>query len=171
MILHTTHQLSKASIGLMVGIFCILVGYNNIVDYNTNFQFVQHVLKMDSMQPWFQGELLKSRSINSEILIQLCYWLIIAGELIAGIFCTGGALIMLRNMRKSQFELGQSLYLIGGTVALLIWYFGFAVIGAEWFQMWANKWNGQMKAYSFICFIILTMVYVAAPSAKPVSNQ
>ncbi|EMQ2878887.1 DUF2165 family protein, partial [Vibrio navarrensis] len=43
MTLQYTHNISKASVGLMVGFFCLLVGYNNIVDYNTNYQFIQHV--------------------------------------------------------------------------------------------------------------------------------
>ena len=48
--LTTTHEISKGIIGLCVGIFCALVGYNNIVDFNSNYQFVQHVLAMDSLE-------------------------------------------------------------------------------------------------------------------------
>ncbi|WP_305810543.1 DUF2165 family protein [Photobacterium leiognathi] len=169
--LQETHKISKASISLMVGFFCLLVCYNNIIDYNTNYQFLEHVLRMDAMQPWFQGEHLKSRAITNDILVHIGYWGIIAGELVAGFFCTFGSLVMLKNIRKDKFEFGQSLYLIGGTVALFVWFLGFATIGAEWFQMWASKWNGQMKAYAFISFIVMTMVYVVMPSPKFSSNQ
>ncbi|WP_305815364.1 DUF2165 family protein [Photobacterium leiognathi] len=55
----------------------MLVCYNNIIDYNTNYQFLEHVLRMDAMQPWFQGEHLKSRAITNDILG--AHWLI--GEL------------------------------------------------------------------------------------------
>ena len=43
MSLTTTHEISKGIIGLCVGIFCALVGYNNIVDFNSNYQFVLYL--------------------------------------------------------------------------------------------------------------------------------
>ena len=166
--IQTTHKISKGLVSLMVGLFCLLVGYNNIVDYDTNHQFVQHVLNMDAMESWFQGEQLKGRAIKNDTLVKIGYWIIIAGEFVAGFFCVLGAFIMLKNIQQDRFEHGQSWYLIGGTIAALVWYFGFCVIGAEWFQMWASKWNGQDAAYSFVSFIMMTMVYIVMPSPKEV---
>ncbi len=164
--LRIAHKASKGALGMMVGIFCFLVGYNNIIDFNTNFQFVQHVLSMDAMEPWFNGENLNGRAITNDSFMYIGYWGIILGELTAGVLCIVGAFFMLRNICNEKFELGQALFITGGTIAALVWYFGFAVIGAEWFQMWASQWNGQMKAYTFAMFILVTMIYVIVPTPK-----
>ena len=147
----------------MVSWFCLLVGFNNIVDYETNKQFVEHVLAMDTMKPYFKGDELKERAITDPAFVTTSYWLIILGELSAGLFGLYGGLVMLAQHENKKFEHGQSLYVVGGTLALTIWYLGFAVIGAEWFQMWANEWDGQMKAYTFALFILVSMVYVVMP--------
>jgi hypothetical protein len=44
-------RLSKIALVTAAGLFCLLVGYNNIVDYGSNFMFVQHVLSMDTTFP------------------------------------------------------------------------------------------------------------------------
>lgn len=48
-------DISKAVVAMYVGVFCVLVSYNNVIDYNTNFQFVQHVLAMDQMKAFLQA--------------------------------------------------------------------------------------------------------------------
>ncbi|KZX86211.1 hypothetical protein A3715_16545 [Oleiphilus sp. HI0009] len=166
--LHKIHRLSKGCVAAAIGIFCFLVGYNNIVDYNTNYQFVEHVLSMDTMEAWFAGEELKSRAIESSTLKTLGYWAIIAAELSAGILGVAAAFLMLKNTNHggSQFHTGQALFVLSATIAVLVWYFGFGVVGAEWFQMWANQWNGQMKAYTFATFILIAAIYILLPSPR-----
>ena len=43
-----TLRLSKLVLVGMVAVFALLVGVNNVVDYDSNFEFVQHVLSMDT---------------------------------------------------------------------------------------------------------------------------
>ncbi|WP_305815365.1 DUF2165 family protein [Photobacterium leiognathi] len=63
---------------------------------------------------------------------------------------------MLKNIRKDKFEFGQSLYLIGGTgAALFVWFLRLCYYQVpKWFQMWASKWNGQMKHGKFIALLL-----------------
>lgn len=166
--LSNIHRLSKGCIAASIGVFCLLVGYNNITDYATNYQFVEHVLSMDTMETWFAGEDLKSRAITSTALQTAGYWAIILAELTAGLLGTLGAAFMIKNSMGGGkgFHTGQTLFIGSATIATLVWYFGFAVVGAEWFQMWANQWNGQMKAYAFATFILMALVYVLVPSPK-----
>lgn len=166
-------QLSKASIAFAVGFFCLLVGYDNIVDFNTNYQFVDAVLSMDQMEPFFSGNKdIESRAIKNTDVHFIAYWIIIIGELIAGSICLVGSFIMFKSVNNSRFVTGQVTYLMGATVAILLWYLGFGVIGGEYFSMWANKMNGQMKAYTFATFILMTAIYVALPYLKlDVSNN
>lgn len=53
----TTIKLSKALIGLMVGCFCLIVSIDNVIDFNSNYMFVKHVLAMDTMQPFSMGSI------------------------------------------------------------------------------------------------------------------
>ena len=153
-------RLAKSVIAFCVGLFCFIVGLNNILDFNTNLQFVKHVLSMDAMQNWFDGSAIRGRAIVDETVHIFAYWMIILFELLAGIVCLAGAIKMALNLTSDKFDNGKGLYLLGATLALLIWYLGFAVIGAEWFAMWASKWNGQNSAYLFSIFILMSMCFV-----------
>ncbi|HWK37909.1 MAG TPA: DUF2165 family protein, partial [Hyphomicrobium sp.] len=42
---------AKVLLVLMIGLFSLLVGLDNIVDYGTNYAFVQHVMSMDTVFP------------------------------------------------------------------------------------------------------------------------
>lgn len=160
----SVQQLTKAAIAFAVGFFCLLVGYDNIVDFNTNYQFVDAVLSMDQMEPFFSGSKdIEARAIKNTDVHLVAYWIIIIGELITGSVCMIGALIMAASLNKPRFIKGQVTYLVGATFAILLWYLGFGVIGGEYFSMWANKMNGQMKAYTFATFILITAIYVAMP--------
>ncbi len=156
----TSVRLSKSIVAFCVGIFCFIVGLNNILDFNTNHQFVKNVLSMVTMQSWFDGEVIRERAIVDDTYHLFAYWMIIIFELLAGVICLAGSVTMATNITTDRFITGKSLYLLGSTLAILIWYFGFAVVGAEWFAMWANKWNGQTKAYLFSTFILLSMCFI-----------
>jgi predicted small integral membrane protein len=157
-------RMAKAVLALSIGLFGLIVGYTNIVDYNSNWQFVQHVLAMDSFQDWFDGSAIQGRAITSEPVQRVFYALVIAGELTAGgLFALGGVLIGASIFHGRPPALGKAFAVLGGTVAVLIWYLGFAVIGAEWFAMWASTWDGQMKAYTFVTFILLAILYITRP--------
>ena len=43
-----------------------------------------------------------------------------------------------------------------------LWFFGFMVVGGEWFQMWQSQtWNGQEAAFRFIGCIGLVLIFLA----------
>lgn len=160
----SVQQLSKAAVAFSVGFFCLLVGYDNIIDFNTNYEFVNAVLSMDQMEPFFSGnKVILARAITNPEIHLIAYWLIIIGELTTGAVCMIGALLMFTSINKPRFVKGQVTYMVGATFAILLWYLGFAVVGGEYFSMWANKMNGQNKAYTFATFILITAIYVALP--------
>ena len=43
------NRLIKAMVCFAVALFGLLVAGDNVIDYSTNFQFVQHVLSMDTI--------------------------------------------------------------------------------------------------------------------------
>jgi len=154
----------KAILALSIGLFGLIVGYTNIVDYDSNWQFVRHVLAMDSFESWFDGTALKHRAITSEPIQRAFYALIIAGELVTGIlFVVAGMALAASAVAGRSPAVGKTVAVAGAGVAILVWYTGFAVIGSEWFAMWASTWDGQMKAYTFATFILIAVLYITRP--------
>ncbi|MBM7070710.1 DUF2165 domain-containing protein [Shewanella sp. 202IG2-18] len=156
-----TVRLSKTFIALSIGLFCFIVGLDNILDFNTNYQFVIHVLSMDTFQPWFDGKAIEWRAITGESAHIFFYWVIIMFELTAGIICLIASVIMLKHIKNEKFKNGKALFIIGATVGIAVWYLGMAVIASEWFAMWANKMTSQQSAYNISLIILISMCYMS----------
>ena len=54
-------RLAKILMIAAVGAFAFMVTYDNIVDYGSNYEFVRHVLSMDTT---FSGNALMDRAVN-----------------------------------------------------------------------------------------------------------
>jgi len=148
---------------MSIRLLCFLVAIANILNFNANYQFVQHTLTMNSM---FNASAVEYRTIINPTSHLISYVVIIIAELLAGTFGLIGGIIMAKNINKEDFSQGQVFFLFGGTIATALWYLGFAVNGGEWFSMWANQWNGQIKAYTFATFILVSMIYVLIPTPE-----
>ena len=77
---------AKIAMVLCLAAFCLLVTFNNLTDYDTNYLFVQHVLSMDTT---FSGNALMYRSITHPVLVQVAYGVIIAAEAAVGVNLPG----------------------------------------------------------------------------------
>ena len=155
-------RLSKIALVTAAGLFCLLVGYNNIVDYGSNFVFVKHVLSMDTTFP--DNALRASRAILDPQIYHAAYWIIIAAELAVGALCIAGALRLLVHLGASaeRFNAAKSLAVLGLAGSMLFWFLGFMVVGGEWFQMWQSQiWNGQQPAFRFIGSIGLILIFLS----------
>jgi predicted small integral membrane protein len=154
---------AKIVMSLSLAAFCLLVAFDNVTDYGTNYLAVQHVLSMDTT---FPGNALMYRSITSPVLWQLIYALIIATEGIAGILLLAGAirLIQLRTAPALIFNEGKALVIAGYTLAFLLWFLGFMVVAGEWFAMWQSQtWNFQQPAFRFVMIVLGVLIFVALP--------
>lgn len=151
---------AKVLLVLMIGIFSLLVGLDNIIDYGTNYAFVQHVMSMDTI---FPNSTLTWRAITNPTLYHLGYALIIAGELLAGILCLFGArkLWHARTASAPAFNAAKDVAVAGLVTGFALWFFGFMTVGGEWFQMWQSQtWNGQQAAFRFITCIGLVLLFL-----------
>ncbi|QUM81976.1 DUF2165 domain-containing protein [Moritella sp. 5] len=157
------HRMSKVVLSMSISLLCLLVGIANILNFNANYQFVQHALTINSM---FDANAIEYRTVTNPTFHLISYVVIIIAELLAGTFGLIGGIVMAKNINKAGFSQGQIFFLFGGTVATALWYLGFAVNGGEWFSMWANQWNGQIKAYTFATFILVSMIYVLIPTPE-----
>ena len=103
---------AKIVMSLVLAAFCLLVTFDNITDYATNYLFVQHVLSMDTT---FPGNALMYRSITNPVLWQIAYALIIVAEGVTGILLLAGAirLFQVRNATGAVFNEAKALVVAG----------------------------------------------------------
>ena len=158
----TTRWVKTAMVG-SCALFALLVAFNNLVDYGSNYEFVRHTLSMDTT---FPGNALMYRSITNPVLWRIAYALIIAAEGAIGILFLTGAirLIQVRNASGAVFNQAKALVVVGATLAFLVWFFGFMVVAGEWFAMWQSQtWNGQEAAFRFYTAVLGVLIFVALP--------
>lgn len=159
-------RLAKVVMCLALGLFCLLVAFDNVFDYSTNYTFVQHVLSMDTTSP---ENTLKYRAITDPLAWQVAYAAIITAEGLAGLLFTAGALTLFRfrNADAATFNHAKGYAIAGGALAFMIWFFGFMVVGGEWFAMWESKiWNGQEAAFRFYMAVLAVLIFLNQPDPE-----
>lgn len=75
-------RLAKISLVASAALFLLIVVFNNLTDYGSNFEFVRHVLSMDTTFPGNRG---MWRAMTSPIIHHIFYALIIVWEWVAGV--------------------------------------------------------------------------------------
>jgi predicted small integral membrane protein len=150
-------RLMKAAMVLCVGLWALLIAADNVIDYDSNWQFVRHVLSMDTV---FATNPLRWRAVTDPRFQALGYWMIIATQCTMSLLCLAGAWRLLRASRsRSRFIAAKPLAACGLGTVFLLYYFGFVVVGGEWFSMWQSQiWNGQAKAAVFLTCAMLVLI-------------
>jgi predicted small integral membrane protein len=154
---------AKIVMSLVLASFCLLVTFDNITDYATNYLFVEHVLSMDTT---FPGNALMYRSIDSPVLWQIAYAGIIAAEGATGALFLAGAvrLFQARNAPAAVFNEAKAYTIAACVLAFLVWFLGFMVVAGEWFAMWQSAtWNGQEGAFRFYTAVLAVLIFVNQP--------
>jgi predicted small integral membrane protein len=157
------NRIAKAAMVAALAAFALVVAYDNIVDYDSNYEFVKHVLSMDTT---FPGNALRHRAITDETIWHAAYALIIATEALTGLLLAIGALALLTRLKSSAaiFNRTKVLAVAGLAVGFGLWFFGFLVIAGEYFAMWQSKiWNGQEAAFRITAVILGVLIYVSQP--------
>jgi predicted small integral membrane protein len=157
-------RIAKILLVFAVAIYYSLVVLNNITDYGSNYQFVRHVLMMDSTFPGNRG---MWRAVNSPAWHTAFYVSIIAWEILTALLCWWGGLRLARSARGTAptFNRAKGVAIAALTLALLMWLFAFLSVGGEWFLMWQSKlWNGQDASRMF-AVIGIVLLFVAQPDA------
>jgi predicted small integral membrane protein len=154
---------TKLSLVIGVAIFYSLVVFNNFTDYGSNYEFVRHVLMMDSTFPGNNG---MWRAINTPLMHTIFYLSIIAWETITMLLCWWGGFRMVQALRGSAavFNRAKRVSIAALTISLLMWLVVFLSIGGEWFLMWQSKtWNGQDAAFRMFTVVGIVLLIVVQP--------
>jgi predicted small integral membrane protein len=160
-----TLRVAKVLLVFGVAFYYVLIVFNNLTDYNSNYQFVRHVLMMDSTFPGNRG---MWRAINTPTAHTAFYLLIIAWEMLSMILCLAGGVTLAAALRDSAaaFNTAKRVAILGFAVSLMQWLVAFLVVGGEWFLMWQSKnWNGQDAAFRMFAIIGIALLFLAQPDA------
>ena len=154
----------SAKLLLLAGIalFYTLVVFNNLTDFDSNYQFVRHVLMMDSTFPDNHG---LWRAIGSPGMHRAFYLTIIGWETATMILLWWSIVHLIRRLRgpATAFNAAKRVAVMALTISMLMWLVAFLSVGAEWFLMWQSRaWNGQEAAFRM--FVVVGLV---CPRRRP----
>jgi predicted small integral membrane protein len=158
-----TLRAAKTALVFAAALFYSLVVFNNLTDYNSNYQLVRHTLMMDSTFPNNQA---MWRAINSPAIHTLFYISIILWESITMILCWWGAVRLARakSALAVAFNQAKRIAIVALTAGLLMWLAAFLSVGGEWFLMWQSKtWNGQEAAFRMFTVTGMILILLAQP--------
>lgn len=146
-------RLTKTLMVLFFGLYVLIVAFGNVTDYDSNFQFVKHVLSMDTT---FPGNALMYRALTADSVHHIAYILIIIVEWMIALACLYGGGRMFKHIKADAaiFHRSKKWAFTGLLLGLSVWFLGFQVIGGEWFAMWqSQQWNGLSSAFRLTTYI------------------
>jgi len=162
-----TLRAAKLSLVFAVALFYTFVVFNNLTDYNSNYQFVRHVLMMDSTSPGNHG---MWRALNPPAWHTAFYISIITWECIVTLLCWWGGVRLARALSASasEFDLAKRIAIAALALGMLMWLVAFLAVGGEWFLMWQSKtWNGQDAAFRMFAVLGIVLLLLAQPDSDP----
>ncbi|MEL0249720.1 MAG: DUF2165 domain-containing protein [Actinomycetota bacterium] len=148
---------------LMVASYYLVVAFDNITNPTnpnaSNWPFVQGVLSGDGV-PADSG--FEWRYIDATWFQAASYIGIMAMEAITGTLLLIAGVLGLRAARStSGWAAAQRWTYVGGLAGLAVFFFGFIVVGGNWFIMYLNsKWNGLEPAFQNSVATLLMLVLV-----------
>jgi predicted small integral membrane protein len=156
-------RISKLLLLIAISAFYSLLVFNNVTDFDSNYQLVRHVLMMDTTFAHNHG---MWRAISNPIVHRIFYILIIVWEVVTMVILWAGSYQLTRRLHDSpeQFEAAKRVPLIGLTLSMLMWLVAFLTIGAEWFLMWQSPiWNGQEAASRMFTVVGIILLFLMQP--------
>ena len=158
-------RISKVLLVSGMALLYTLIVFNNLTDFDSNYQFVRHVLSMDSTFPGNHGQW---RAITWPWAHLTFYIGIIVWETLTAILLWWGVLRMLyaRLQSGGQFHRAKGVAVVGLTLSMLMFLVAFLCFGAEWFLMWqSHTWNGQEAAFRMFALAGIVLIYLIQPDA------
>jgi predicted small integral membrane protein len=149
-----------------IAVYYTFVVFNNLTDFNSNYEFIRHVLSMDST---FPGNHAMWRALPWPAVHLVSYWLIIAWEFATGVLAWWGVVCLTRTARgpASEFNAGKRVAVAALTLSLLMWLVAFLDVGGEWFLMWqSHTWNGQEEAFRMFVIVGFVLLLLLQPDTE-----
>jgi predicted small integral membrane protein len=149
-----------------VALYYSLVVFNNTTDFDSNYQFVRHVLMMDTTFPGNNG---MWRALPAPAFHLAFYLSVIAWEFVTCILLWWGVvkLAQARRQPSAAFNTAKRIPILALTLSLLMWLVAFLDIGGEWFLMWqSHMWNGQEAAFRMFAVVGIVLLILLHPETE-----
>lgn len=149
-----------------VALFHALVVFNNLTDFDSNYQFVRHVLAMDTT---FSGNRGMWRALHQPAADLAFYLMIIVWEIVTTVLIWWGVVSLTRALRATpaEFQAAKRMSVMALTLSMLMWLVAFLAVGAEWFLMWqSHAWNGQEAAFRMFTVVGLVLLLLIQPETE-----
>jgi len=159
-------RIAKILLVAAVAVFYSLVVFNNLTDFDSNYQFVRHVLMMDTTFPGNHG---MWRAINAPAVHIAFYVGIIAWEIVTMLLLWWGAARMFAalNGPARRFHAAKQVASAALVLSLLMWLLAFIAVGGEWFLMWQSHiWNGQEAAARNFGVVGIVLLILMQPETE-----
>lgn len=142
-----------------------LIAFGNMTDYETNHQFVVHVLAMDTT---FQSPNMMWRAITNSTVVTIVYVLIIVWETVAALVLIAATVAWVRALAgRGPVTTARRLSSVGWVMWILLFAGGFVAIGGEYFQMWQSQdWNGLDAAMRNVIIAGVALVLNHLPAVE-----
>jgi predicted small integral membrane protein len=163
----TAARWAKILLLATIALFFTLVAFTNVTAFDINYQFVRHVVSMDTTFPnnHAMGRAIRSPAIHLAFYIGIILW-----ETLSAILGWAGAIALFRARRDSPaaFAAAKRTGTVALTAGLMLWLLAFTTMGGEWFLMWQSRdWNGQQAAFRMFTTEALILILLLAPEAEP----
>lgn len=149
-----------------VALYYSIVVLNNLTDFDSNYQYVRHVLSMDTT---FPDNHLMGRAITSPAWHLAFYLSIIAWEMVTMVLLWWGVVNLLRAFRQpaAVFNAARCTPVLALTLSMLMWLVAFLTIGSEWFLMWQSKiWDGRESAFRMFVVVGIVLLILLQPEKE-----
>jgi predicted small integral membrane protein len=158
-----TLRLAKILLVSAVALYYAFIVFNNLTDYDSNYQFVRHVLMMDTTFPDNHG---MWRALNQPAIHTAAYISLIAWEFISMLLCAWGSFRLAVALRQdaTTFNSAKRIAILGLALGMLLWFVAFIVMGGEWFLMWqSHTWNGEEAAFRVFAILGIVLLLLIQP--------
>ena len=147
-----------------IALYYTLVVFNNLTDFSSNYEFIRHVLSMDTTISR------QSRNVAGTDVANDASCFLLADHRV-GVrhddpCVVGTRANLFRALREPAdvFNAAKRVAVMALTLSLLMWLVAFLDVGGEWFLMWqSHTWNGQEEAFRM--FVIVGFVLLLAVAA------
>ena len=131
-------RLIKTAIAAFIALFCLFYAFQNLMNLQAGHGFVGYMTSMADHvgYPNHFGP-----PITSPAVVWIMFFMIIAGELLAGGLAAHGAFKMwsARKADAATFNASKTTAYAACGVAILVWYGIFHAFGGAYFQMWQTE--------------------------------
>lgn len=155
---------ASSCISLLAASFYLVVAFDNITNPDSNWVYVKGVMSLDGVPA---GSGFGWRAIHASPVFAIAYVGVICGEVFAGALMGFGGFKGWQDKGHHDDWLGaQRATLLGGMIGLGVFFFGFIVVGGNWFVMYLNqKWNGLEPAFQTSVLTLLSLIVVLQVAA------